>query len=168
MGKYIRTYESFDFSDRLDNAFDWMKKCNIKPDQKVIDEYIQFNNANLERIENMVKQIKTQGYVWTADVDMFFVAPMSDLEDGTLEPEQDEIKVYQIDITDFYYNFTHAWVMSYDKGIDDKYRIIYKGGEEDGITAAEILSLSQKGAVMLEHGPIGLNPEAVKKLVQEM
>jgi acyl carrier protein len=71
MKKFIKTIirkflnENNQISNRVDNALDWMNKYDIKISNKTFHDYVEFTNKNYNKIENLVKEINKNGYIWS-------------------------------------------------------------------------------------------------------
>jgi len=72
--------ENNQLSNRIDNALDWMNKYNIRISDEKFQDYVDYTNNNFYKIENLVKDINSKGYIWTSDLPMFFTTSLDDLE----------------------------------------------------------------------------------------
>jgi hypothetical protein len=166
----IREYsnENKNISQRIDNALDWMNKYDIKISDKSFQNYVDFTNDNLYKIEGLVNKLNNDGYIWSSDLPMFFTTTLYDLEDGDVNYGDIEIYKQPIKIE---YKYTHVGNNPYEK-VSDRYVITYKNEHTrditDEITGDELIQLLEDGSIMTEYGVIGLSYEDVKKYIENL
>ena len=164
-GQFLNENKSI--NNRIDNALDWMNRYKIKVSDKTFQDYIDFTNKNLSKIENLINQINNIGYIWTSDLPMFFTSTMDDL--GKSNVGLMKIKIYKQKIQIFY-KYTHVGNSPYEM-ITDRYKVIYKNDSRDvtdEITNQELMELLEKNVIMTEHGIVALSYNAVKDYIKNL
>jgi hypothetical protein len=160
--------ENNQLSNRIDNALDWMNKYNIRISDEKFQDYVDYTNNNFYKIENLVKDINSKGYIWTSDLPMFFTTSLDDLETGDIN--MGEINIYKQKV-EIFYKYTHVFNNPYE-GASDKYKIVYKNENTrdvtDEISSEEIIELIENGVIMIESGVIGLSKENIKRFIQNL
>ena len=166
----IREYlnENRNISQRIDNALDWMNKYDIKISDKSFQNYVDYTNDNLYKIESLVNKINNDGYIWTSDLPMFFTTTLDDLEDGDVN--LGDVKIYKQPVK-IEYRYTHVANNPYEK-VTDRYKITYKNEDTrditDEITGDELNQLLEEGSIMTEYGVIGLSYDDVRKYIENL
>jgi hypothetical protein len=154
--------------NRVDNALDWMNKYDIKISNKTFQDYVEFTNKNYNKIENLVKEINRNGYIWSSDLPMFFITTLDDLENNNTD--LGEINIYKQKV-EIFYKYTHVGNNPYEK-VSDRYTIIYRNENgidvTDEISSDELIELLEKNVIMTERGIIGLSQGSVKKYIQNL
>ena len=168
--KIIREYlnENKNISQRIDNALDWMNKYDIKISDKSFQNYVDYTNKHLHKIESLVNKINKEGYLWTSDLPMFFTTTIDDLEDNGVNLGY--VKIYKQPVK-IEYKYTHVANNPYEK-VTDRYKITYKNENTrditDEITGNELIQLLEEGSIMTEYGIIGLSYDDVKKYIENL
>jgi hypothetical protein len=136
-----------------------MNKYKIKVSDKTFREYVEFTNKNINDIENLVKNINSNG-LWCTDFPMLF----------TTDDNFGEVSIYK-QKAEIFYKYTHVASNPYEK-ITDRYKIIYKNDNErditDELTGNELIELLEKDAIMTEYGIIGMTHDSVKKMIESL
>ena len=160
--------ENKNISQRIDNALDWMNKYDIKISDKSFQNYVDYTNKNLHKIESLVNNINREGYLWTSDLPMFFTTTIDDLEDNSVN--LGDVKIYKQPVK-IEYKYTHVANNPYEK-VTDRYKITYKNENTrditDEITGNELIQLLEEGSIMTEYGVIGLSYDDVKKYIENL
>jgi len=160
--------ENKNISQRIDNALDWMNKYDIKISDKSFQNYVDYTNKHLHKIESLVNKINREGYLWTSDLPMFFTTTIDDLEDNSVN--LGEVKIYKQPVK-IEYKYTHVANNPYEK-VTDRYKITYKNENTrditDEITGNELIQLLEEGSIMTEYGVIGLSYDDVKKYIENL
>ena len=160
--------ENKNISQRIDNALDWMNKYDIKISDKSFQNYVDYTNKHLHKIESLVNKINKEGYIWTSDLPMFFTTTLDDLENNNTD--LGEINIYKQKV-EIFYKYTHVGNNPYEK-VSDRYKVIYKNENSrditDEISGEELIELLEKNVIMTEQGIIGLSQESVKKYIQNL
>ena len=160
--------ENQNIPQRIDNALDWMNKYDIKISDKSFQDYVDYTNENLHKIESLVNEINEEGYLWTSDLPMFFTTTLDDLEGGDVNLGDVEIYKQPVKIE---YKYTHVANDPYEK-VTDRYKITYKNEHTrdvtDEITGDELIQLLEEGSIMTEYGVIGLSYDDVKKYIENL
>lgn len=174
MSQFIKTTlreflnENKSLSQRIDNALDWMNKHNIKISNKSFQDYVNYTNKNLNKIETLIDKINSDGYLWTSDLPMFFTTTLDDLEDDDIN--LGDVKIYKQPVK-IEYKYTHVANNPYEI-VSDRYLITYKNENTrditDEIRGHELIELLEKGAIMTENGIIGLSYDDVKKNLENL
>lgn len=160
--------ENKNISQRIDKALDWMNKYDIKISNKSFQNYVDYTNKNLYKIESLLNKINNKGYIWTSDLPMFFTTTLDDLEDSNLNLGDVEIYEQPVKIE---YKYTHVANNPYEK-VTDRYKITYINENTrditDEITSDELIQLLEEGSIMTEYGVIGLSYDDVKKYIENL
>ena len=160
--------ENKNISQRIDNALDWMNKYDIKISDKSFQNYVDYTNKHLHKIESLVNKINREGDLWTSDLPMFFTTTIDDLEDNSVN--LGEVKIYKQPVK-IEYKYTHVANNPYEK-VTDRYKITYKNENTrditDEITGNELIQLLEEGSIMTEYGVIGLSYDDVKKYIENL
>lgn len=160
--------ENKNISQRIDKALDWMNKYDIKISNKSFQNYVDYTNKNLYKIESLVNKINNEGYIWTSDLPMFFTTTLDDLEDSNLN--LGDVKIYKQPVK-IEYKYTHVANNPYEK-VTDRYKITYINENTrnitDEITGDELIQLLEEGSIMTEYGVIGLSYDDVKKYIENL
>ena len=160
--------ENKNISQRIDKALDWMNKYDIKISNKSFQNYVDYTNKNLYKIESLVNKINNEGYIWTSDLPMFFTTTLDDLEDSNLNLS--DVKIYKQPVK-IEYKYTHVANNPYEK-VTDRYKITYKNENTrditEEITGNELIQLLEEGSIMTEYGVIGLSYDDVKKYIENL
>jgi hypothetical protein len=160
--------ENKNISQRIDKALDWMNKYDIKISNKSFQNYVDYTNKNLYKIESLLNKINNKGYIWTSDLPMFFTTTLDDLEDSNLN--LGDVKIYKQPVK-IEYKYTHVANNPYEK-VTDRYKITYINENTrditDEITSDELIQLLEEGSIMTEYGVIGLSYDDVKKYIENL
>ena len=160
--------ENKNISQRIDKALDWMNKYDIKISNKSFQNYVDYTNKNLYKIESLLNKINNKGYIWTSDLPMFFTTTLDDLEDSNLN--LGDVKIYKQPVK-IEYKYTHVANNPYEK-VTDRYKITYINENTrditDEITGDELIQLLEEGSIMTEYGVIGLSYDDVKKYIENL
>lgn len=158
------------WQQRLDNAFDRIKKYNIKIGKEAIEKYVSWNKENIENVEKYIYSIKENGYLYSSDTPLFYVASMSDLKSGEIDSGESEVNILRFKIKTLEYKYTHVYNTPWE-GVRDKYRLIIvseRGHETvEELTGEEIIDLYNGKVVGTEHGDFATTPEAIELYLRE-
>lgn len=152
--------------NRVEKAMEWMHKHNIKVSDKTLQDYINYTNKNLNKIQSFINKINKNG-VWASDLPMLFVSTLNQLEINNIS--LCKRVVYKQKVVCFY-KYTHVANDPYEV-ISDRYEIIYKNETKDiseEINSSDIIELIEKGVLMTEQGVIGLSKQKVQSYIENI